>query len=111
MTPPPVPEWEKYLEKARGLAMIAYHYPPQDSKRGLENATDVIALALFESVKEAVEKEREDSALAARDFVEKNATYILHYHDKEGRTSEERVFHEARFQEIYQAIRNRGKGL
>ena len=57
-------------------------------------------LELREELRSCVEK----CAKAAEDFVEQSATHILHYHDKEGRTSEERVFHEARFGEIYKAI-------
>ena len=35
---------------------------------------------------------------------EKLSTHILHYHDKEGRTTEEQVIHKARWKEIAQAI-------
>lgn len=55
-------EWEK----AEELAMAAYHYPPQDSKRGLELATNLIALALHEAEEAGFSRALEKAAKLAR---------------------------------------------
>ena len=70
-------------------------------KHGTKSIVDVIEQALIQYGNEKLEA----AANQAETFIENHATHILHYHDKEGRTTEERVFHEARFKEISEVIR------
>ena len=81
---------------------------PQHAKKEMDAEFAVsIAVALDLAVRE----ERKNCADTVEKFLEESATHILHYHDKEGRTTKERVFHEARFKEIVETIRQRGEGV
>ena len=65
----------------------------------LEELINSYALSVAKAALEEAEK-------VTKNYVEMYATHILHYHDKEGRTTNERVFHEARFDEIVKPIRS-----
>ena len=59
---------------------------------------------------EARRAEEDRCAKAIDDYVKNHATHILHYHDKEGRTTDELVFHKARFGQLSAAIRSKASG-
>lgn len=90
-------------EMARNCKWDLGNEPPVGDPRN-KDFIEADVKKIVDALRTLRSKTRKEDATIVEKFMNGHGTHILHYHDKEGRTSEEIVIHKARFQEVAQAI-------